>query len=107
MTSSNRICFILNGVLLLATAAGAQQPAQDVPAGTIPTQAAQSNSQTPIMTNRQMRQQKRQQKNQEKAARERSSAQKAQASALKHEDKAINAQEKSQRNAPTPAPPPQ
>ena len=97
--------FLLAGALLLATAAGAQEPRQDVPAGTIPTQSAQSDPQAPILTKRQMKDQKHMQEQQEKAARESAKAQKAQASALKHQDKATDAEEKANRNAP--AMPPQ
>jgi hypothetical protein len=99
--------YLLAGALLLATAAGAQQPTQDVQPGTIPTLAAQSDSQTPMLTKREMKDQKHMQQQQEKAAREAAKAQKSQASALKHEDKATDAQEKAQRDAPMPAPPPQ
>ena len=69
MFVDSRKAFLLAGAFLLATAAGAQQPQQDMPAGTMATHAAQSDPQTPTMTGRQMKAQKRQQKQQEKAQR--------------------------------------
>ena len=107
MFVDTRKAFLLAGAFLLATAAMAQQPMQDVPAGTIPTQAAQPDSPSPTMTKRQMKDQKHMQQQQEKSAREAAKAQKDQASAMKHEDKATDAQEKAQRDQPAPAPPPQ
>ena len=106
MFPDTRKAFLLAGAFLLATAAVAQEPRQDLPAGQVSTQAVQSDHQAPILTNRQLKEQRRQQKEQEKAARESAKAQKSQAGALKHEDKATDAQEKAQPAGTVPPPPP-
>jgi len=102
MFPDTRKAFLLAGAFLLATTAVAQEPRQDLPAGQIPTRAAQTDHQAPMLTNRQLKEQRRQQKEQEKAARESAKAQKSQAGALKHDDKATDAQEKAQRAEPVP-----
>ncbi len=101
-------------VLTLATFAGGQTTApvtQTTQTTQTPGYPASSTTTTTTtngaLTKKQMKQQRKQQKLAEKAANQNYQAQKDQANALKHQDKATNDQEKLNQSAPPPPPPQQ